>query len=170
MKRRNVRYWHKADNPTAPAFAAFGGKADIALCLRTIWFVFHRRHSGRFAPADCFPGTILVSIPDASNDNVGDHTHDRRNDQRHQELAHGCGLLVTEQRKRVLSVSLRGCPLASESNRSDVRYWHKADKDEFSPGTVCLLLTQSGHRLLLTNRRSVVCHFSLAARSQNARL
>jgi hypothetical protein len=27
--RVNVRYWHKADNPTAPAFSAIGGIADI---------------------------------------------------------------------------------------------------------------------------------------------
>ena len=69
-----------------------GGKADITLCLCTIGFFFRLRHSGRFAPPDCFPGAILVSIPDASNDKVGDHTHDRGNDQRHQELAHGSGL------------------------------------------------------------------------------
>ena len=91
------------------AMSAFGDKADITLRLCTIGFLFRRRRSGRFAPADCFPGTILVSIPDASNDNVGDHTHDRGNDQRHQELAHGCGPLITEQRKPVLCVSLRGC-------------------------------------------------------------
>ena len=47
-------------------------KADITLRLSTIGFLFRRRRRGRFAPADCFPGTILVSIPDASNDNVGD--------------------------------------------------------------------------------------------------
>jgi hypothetical protein len=64
-------------------------------------------HSGRFAPTDCF-GTIRVSFPDAPNDDVGHQTHDRGNDQRHQELAHGCGLLITEQRKPVLYVSLRG--------------------------------------------------------------
>jgi hypothetical protein len=27
-----------------------------------------------------------------------------------------------------------------------VRYWTKADKAEFSPGSVCPLVTQSGHQ------------------------
>jgi hypothetical protein len=27
---RDVRYWHKADNPTAPAFVRFWNKANIA--------------------------------------------------------------------------------------------------------------------------------------------
>ena len=101
--------------------SAFGGKADITLRLCTVGFLFRLRHSGRFVPTDCF-GTILVSFPDAPNDNVGDQTHDRGNDQRHQELAHGCGLLITEQRKPVLYVSLCGY-------WSDVRYWHLADID-----------------------------------------
>ena len=81
-----------------PAF----GQAETTLRLCIIGFLFRLRHSGRFAPADCFTGAILVSIPDASNDNVGDHTHDRGNDQRHEELAHGSGLLIAEQRKPVL--------------------------------------------------------------------
>ena len=51
---------------------------------------------------------------------VGDQAHDRGNDQRHQELTHGCGLLITEQRKPVFYVSPRGC-------WSNVHYWHKAD-------------------------------------------
>ena len=89
----------------------------IRLC--TVGVLFRLRHSGRFARTGCF-GTILVSFPDPPNDNVGDQTYDRRNDQRHQELAHGCGLLITEQRKPVLYVSLRGC-------RSDVCFWHLAD-------------------------------------------
>jgi hypothetical protein len=49
------------------------------------------RHIDPFvAPPDCFTGTILISFPDASNNDVGDHAHDRGNDQHHQELAHGC--------------------------------------------------------------------------------
>jgi hypothetical protein len=77
---------------------ACGGRADITLRLCTVGFLFRLRHSRRFAPTDCL-GIILVSFPDAPNDNVGDQTHDRGNDQRHQELAHDCGLLITEQRK-----------------------------------------------------------------------
>ena len=107
--------------------SAFRGKANITLRLRPIGFLFRLRHSGRFAPADCFPGAILVSVPDASNDNVGDHTHDRGDDQHHQELAHGIGLLTTEQRKPVLYPSLRGCFPALQPSRSDVCYWHLAD-------------------------------------------
>jgi hypothetical protein len=84
-----------------------GRQTFIAIRLCTVWSLFRLRHSGRFAPTDCF-GTILVSFPDAPNDDVGDQTHDRGNDQRHQELAHGCGLLITEQRKPILYVSLRG--------------------------------------------------------------
>ena len=98
-----------------------GRQTFIAIRLCTVWSLFRLRHSGRFAPTDCF-GTILVSFPDAPNDDVGDQTHDRGNDQRHQELAHGCGLLITEQRKPVLYVSLCGY-------WSDVRYWHLADID-----------------------------------------
>ncbi len=67
--------------------SACRGRADITLRLCIVGFLFRLRHSGRFAPTDCF-GTILVSFPDAPNDNVGDHTHDRGNDQGHQELAH----------------------------------------------------------------------------------
>ena len=29
---RDVRYWHKADNPTAPANVRYGGEADIKVC------------------------------------------------------------------------------------------------------------------------------------------
>jgi len=39
---------------------------------------------------DCFTGTILISLPDESKDDVGDHAHDWGDDQHHQELAHGC--------------------------------------------------------------------------------
>ena len=56
--------------------SAIEGNADIARRLCTIGFLFRLRHSGRLA-GQCFPGAILVSIPNASNDNVGDHTHDR---------------------------------------------------------------------------------------------
>ena len=109
----NVRALHRIFGEARRSHSrtsAFGVKADITLRLCSIGFLFRLRHSGRFAPADCFPGAILVSIPNTSNDNVVDHAHDRGNDQRHQELAHGSGLLTTEQRKRVLHVSLRGCP------------------------------------------------------------
>src|SRR5674476_256578 len=49
-----------------------------------------RRRSGGVASPDYFTATILVSLPDESNDDVGDYAHDRGNDQHHQELAHGC--------------------------------------------------------------------------------
>ena len=39
---------------------------------------------------DCFTGTILISLPDESKDDVGDHAHDWGDDQHHQELDHGC--------------------------------------------------------------------------------
>ena len=87
--------------------SACGRRADITLRLCAVGFLFRVRYSGRFAPTDCFV-TILVSFPDAPNDNVGDQAHDWGNDQSHQELADGCGLLITEQRKPVLYVSLRG--------------------------------------------------------------
>lgn len=51
---------------------------------------------------DCFTGTIFVSLPDESNDDVGDHAHDWGDDQHHQELAHGSCLQITEQRKPIL--------------------------------------------------------------------
>ena len=114
-----------------------GRQTFIAIRLCTVWSLFHLRHSGRFAPTDCFRHYSRL-VPDAPNDDVGDHTHDRGNDQRHQELAHGCGLLITEQRKPVLYVSLRGvrlvgCPLLALSGHGLV---HRT----------CLLLTQSGPR------------------------
>ena len=65
----------KRTSASAPHMSAFGGKADITLRLCTVGFLFRLRHSGRFVPTDCF-GTILVSFPDAPNDNVGDQTHD----------------------------------------------------------------------------------------------
>jgi hypothetical protein len=65
---------------------------------------------------DAVTGGILVPLPDVSNDNIDEHAHDRRNDQRHQELARGCVPFNYEQRKPVL----RGY-------WSDVRYWHLAD-------------------------------------------
>ena len=93
-------------NGAMPSFAT----SPISSLEQSFWrrlgslaFRVARRRRTRF-------GTILVSIPDASNDNVGDHTHDWGDDQRHQELAHGSGLLITEQRKPVLHISLRGCP------------------------------------------------------------
>jgi hypothetical protein len=96
----------KRTSLVAPHMSAFGGKADITLRLCIVGFLFRLRHSGRFAPTDCF-GTILVSFPDAPHDNVCDHTHDWGNDQGHQELAHVCGLSITEQPKPVLFVSPR---------------------------------------------------------------
>jgi hypothetical protein len=81
---------------------------DITLRSRTIGFLLRRRHSGKFAPAGCFPGTILVSVPDASNDNVRDHTHDRGPISVTKSWPMAAA--IAEQRKRVLYVSPRGCP------------------------------------------------------------
>ena len=134
----------------APHMSACGGKADITLRLCTVGFLFRLRHSGRFVPTDCF-GTILVSFPDAPNDNVGDQTHDRGNDQRHQELAHGCGLLITEQRKPVLYVSLRGY-------WSDVRYWHLADMRQCT--AYVRFRGKSGHDLLSPPAANALAIFS----------
>ena len=55
--------------------SALGVKRTSHLALHH-WVSLPLGVGGRFAPADCF-GTILVSIPDASNDNGGDHTHNR---------------------------------------------------------------------------------------------
>ena len=33
MRRPDVRYWHKADMPSALQMSAFGGKADMAFAL-----------------------------------------------------------------------------------------------------------------------------------------
>ena len=102
-------------NGAMPSFAT----SPISSLEQSFWrrlgslaFRVARRRRTRF-------GTILVSIPDASNDNVGDHTHDWGDDQRHQELAHGSGLSITEQRQPVLRVSLRGCPRRSVT-QSDI--------------------------------------------------
>ena len=38
MKRRDVRYWHKADIPSALHMSAFGGKADMAFCTAHVRF------------------------------------------------------------------------------------------------------------------------------------
>ena len=35
-RRHNVRYWHKADMPSAPHMSAFGGKADMAYCTANV--------------------------------------------------------------------------------------------------------------------------------------
>jgi hypothetical protein len=34
----NVRYWHKADIPAAPAFVRYWGKADIVVDRRNVCF------------------------------------------------------------------------------------------------------------------------------------
>jgi hypothetical protein len=50
--------------------------------------LFRRRRFGGVASHDD-AGTIFFSLPDASDDDIGNHTHNGGNDQRHQELAHG---------------------------------------------------------------------------------
>jgi hypothetical protein len=56
-----------------------------------------------------YAGPIFVSLPDASDDDIGNHAHDWGNDQRYQELAHGCTLpsnrLIVAQRNRFLRFS-----------------------------------------------------------------
>jgi ribbon-helix-helix protein len=76
-----------------------------AHCLRVGGCPFRRLHSGRIAPPGYFTGTVLVSLPNEPNDEVGDHAYDRGDDQRHQELAHGCCLPITKQLKPVLHLS-----------------------------------------------------------------
>jgi len=64
----------------------FGVKSRLSM-RRHLFALVRRRglaSTGRFA------GSILVSRPDAANDEVGDQPHDRRDDQCHQEFAHGC--------------------------------------------------------------------------------
>ena len=84
-----------APQGTALVMSAFGGKADVTLRLCTVGFLFRLRHSGRFVPT-------TASAPFSSRSQMrrtmmlGNQTHDRGNDQRHQELAHGCGLVITE--------------------------------------------------------------------------
>ena len=34
----NVRFWHKADIPSALHMSAFGGKADIGFCAANVCF------------------------------------------------------------------------------------------------------------------------------------
>jgi hypothetical protein len=47
--------------------------------------------SGGVASVDCFTG-ILVFLPDKSKDDVGNHAHNRRDNQHHQKLTHGMPL------------------------------------------------------------------------------
>jgi hypothetical protein len=56
------------------------------LCIGARLFRGHR--CGGVASHDD-AGTIFFSLPDASDDDIGNDAHDRGNDQRHQELAHG---------------------------------------------------------------------------------
>jgi hypothetical protein len=48
------------------------------------------QHPIGVASHDGFTGTNLVPFPEASNNDVGDHTHNRGNNQHHQKLAHDC--------------------------------------------------------------------------------
>ena len=66
----------KRTSLVAPHMSACGGKADITLRLCTVGFLFRLRRSGRFVPLIA-SAPVLVSFPDAPNDNVGDQTHDR---------------------------------------------------------------------------------------------
>ena len=38
MRRRDVRYWHKADIACALHMSAFGGKADMPFCAAHVCF------------------------------------------------------------------------------------------------------------------------------------
>src|SRR4029450_1922276 len=73
-----------------------------------------RRHlfvlvdQGGFLPACCFAGagSFLLPLPKAAQNDVGDQTHHRRNDQRDQELTHNT-YAPGAQHRPVLSPALR---------------------------------------------------------------
>ena len=59
--------------------------------------------------------------------------------------------------------------LFSRGHFAHVRYWHRADIAGFWPGTVCLLLTQSGHRCHSNGLSSYLFRFSKGATRQDDR-
>jgi hypothetical protein len=107
-----------------------------------------------------FADTIFVSFPDASNNNVGDHTNDRGNDQHRQELAHGLRALQTqEQRKPILRYSLlarRSARTRAPLNRDHgvVRSWSDSDQIVAVPrmSALCSRLNRSTQHFIVEEK------------------